>query len=367
MRFLLLLSLFISVPAAAAPWVWQRQGSYIHDVAVASDGAVAAFGNRALFVFGPNGKPRGEIGFGSRTNVISVAVAPDRDILVAGYFVTEMTIDRTKFTAKKDQDGFIARFKPDGTIRWVVQVESDDTLYMYGVAATADRVVATGWSRRGKARVGSIEIPKEVGIVIVLDNAGKVLKVPTIDMGYEGELLKVCATNDSFVVIGRDRTKRPDRGYVGGVSKDGQLTWSLRVQERAGQIACRTDGTSYFATHEDDLVVYEFDRAGKQVRKISVATEVDDQPLQLSVSKSELVISSRHTDRKAPLWSRISRFSTADGKLLGSEDFKGSEAIYMKATHGPTGLVYFGEVTLTAKATIRGTEISGARIFVSVP
>jgi hypothetical protein len=163
---------------------------------------------------------------------------------------------------------------------------------------------------------------------------------------------------------------------VRGLGADGKSRWTyLTDQGQVGELACRADGTSFAATHAqglppkgnytDDVTVLELDGAGKLVRTLPIVTAMNDKPLSIAATATELVVTTRHNDN-GPVTSRVTRFD-AQGKLISADDYKADETVWVRAAYRGKDLVLAGEVQRGAKLKVRGTELTGPAVFVNAP
>ena len=154
-----------------------------------------------------------------------VAVAPDGDVIVAGAFRGTVDFGNGPITAAILEDAFVARYAPDGVLRWVSHIGSS--------VHPSDNVRATG---------------------VAVDGNGNVLLTGlfegTVDAGT-GALVSAGA-DDIFVVC---------------YAPDGKPTWSRRIGgasfERVGKIAADAGGNALLAgTQAGKLFVAKLGAAG---------------------------------------------------------------------------------------------------------
>jgi hypothetical protein len=368
-----LLAIALEIPAR--PWTWQEPGKYVHDVAAAPDGSIATFAGRRLLRFSPDGTRVQDREFGPRSVVTAIAFAPDGDLVAVGYFEDELDLGGKTLSAG-DRDGFVACYRPDGTLRWSVRAPSDWSVEFFGVAVSQDRVVVVGRTR-GKGKIGEHALVGDTGLQALFDGAGNVVAVEQVDLGNEGELSGACALPDGFVVTGWDRPRSGDRGVVRRISRDGAVRWTVAPNGPASEVTCRADGTSFVAVEahgtsstgetSEDLQVLQLDAAGKLVRSIDVVTPQDDRVLSLSATGDELVVSSMHRlSEERGMASRISRFD-ANGERQGIDEYAGADSIYVRSVHRGDDLVLAGEVLRGASTEIEGIKLEGPAIFVIAP
>ncbi len=369
MRALLILVLLTS-SAIAKPWLWKQEGEYLHDVEVAPDGSVAAFANGTLLRFSRDGKLTHKRELPATSLVSAVSFAPDGDLLAVGYFEKSLDLGGGELKGE-DRDGFVARYKPDGTLRWSVQLKAGTMAPVRGIAVTADRVLAVGMFR-DKVSVGAktLAADDDAGFALLLDAQGKVLAFEKL----QAELEAACATSDGFVVGGRDRSDS-DKVFARGLGTQLETRWTLNGSEgEVAGVACRADGTSFVASwgqnpknnFSNDVAVLELDGKGTLVRTLPIATADDDQPQSIAATATEVVITTRLRKGDGPVATRVTRFG-AKGKQLSAETFKASDTVWVRAAYRGKDLVLAGEVQRGAKVKIRGTQLSGPVVFVSAP
>jgi hypothetical protein len=377
MRFLaaVMLPVLMTTAAAAEPWLWQRSGTYVNDVAVARDGSVGVYADSRVLQLAPDGTVRAQdVSFdGHAATVQGLAFAPDGDLVVAGYFRKSMTLAGKRIDASEDtEEGIVARFTPDGKVRWATVIAKDTgaSVHLMGVAVSKDGVVAVGDQRGAKDFDRT-----EGGLVVVLDaGSGGVKMRKLIDPGMQNELMGACATDYGFVVVGRTWPSGNDHAVVHALGKDGAEKWSYAGPKgtKDGRVACRGDRAFVAVTGKNDsLPVWELDATGKLAQTITADTRGRTEALSLSIDDKELVISTRASsaDEMAASWSRVSRYGR-DGKLVGTDEYKstaGDDPVWIRAAHGPKGLVIAGEVEKRAAVTVRGKKLVGPTVFVVGP
>lgn len=157
--------------------------------------------------------------------VHDLAIAMDGDIIVVGAFRGTVDFGGGSTMAALLEDAFIARYTPDGTLRWMNHFGS--------TAGGFDNAQATG---------------------VAVDGAGHVLVTGT----FEGT---VDPGTGALVSAGKDDI------FVVRYSADGEPLWSRRSGgdgfERAGKIAADVEGNALLAgTQSSQLFVTKLDAAG---------------------------------------------------------------------------------------------------------
>lgn len=365
----LVLLVLATATTTAGPWTWKQSGEYLHDVEVAADGSVATFARGELVRFSAAGKVVHRRAFPRTALVRAIAFAPGGDLVAVGYF--EKTLDLGGSALEtEERDGFVARYKPDGTLRWAAQLAGKWMAMASSVAVTTDRVLAVGSFRKAVSAGGTtLESDDDAGFALLLDADGKVLALTK----RQAELAAACATIDAFVIAGRDRTT-DEAVFAQGVTKDLAVRWSYAGSRgEVTGVACRATGTSFVASHAqnetdftDDVAVLELDDRGALARTIPIATPARDLPLSIAATAKELVVTTRHSGDNSPVASRVTRFG-AKGAPLSVETYQAAETVWVRAAYKGSALVLAGEVQQGAKLSVRGTALTGPVVFVSSP
>ncbi len=113
-----------------------------------------------LAVYDPDGNYKWATAIGGEGNDIAAAVEFDHagNVVVGGWFSGEMTIGDIPLKGAGADDIFLAKFDPDGKVKWARNIGSDNIELIKAIAVNADDSLIITGEIRGTIRFDTIEL-----------------------------------------------------------------------------------------------------------------------------------------------------------------------------------------------------------------
>jgi hypothetical protein len=212
------------------------------DETIAFGGWQAASQGRSdlfLAVFNADQELEWAIGAGSSQDdeISSLAILPSGDIACAGAFWFELQLADTLLTSPPDNPRslFVARFSPQGQLRWAHSISGQGLKGLGGIAARSDGSLAIAGFFERTLELGHITL-ESMGIAgatysftAVLEGNGSTRWARQAGLSGDTRAHDLAVLPDGSIAIG---------GYFNAVTQIGNETFNANTSDRDGFLAC---------------------------------------------------------------------------------------------------------------------------------